>query len=636
MAKQGFVETVKGIVVKNINKYGIHFELLNSNYYNFETLYDYKGKCAEDVNDEALREVQNYKYNRNDTNESTGCQVAMFDGHEANRYMSNHKKHKHNNNNNTVNDGEHIPSGNRLISDGWNMNGTMNNNMHETKGNMNDGFNVINMSSNNSGSINGNGTLIEKNELLRSNMLKCVDENETMLIDINDLYKKTYKIKNLHLNKKKRHLFVPDITEEDLNNDWPYNITVEIIFSNMSKFVHEMEECNMNMNGSPLKMRNVKHVVANKMHLMSGGRKGTNIHNEKEEKKKYLNVFRPYKLGFDAFLHFKEIKITTYYKYINDENMYYHIWNKNYDRDNYSLQIKTVDISYELRKTKVCNFQIKNIEKYSYYCHNMFLGVEWKMQLEIMKYKLLEVVHKRLNKFTSSSITSNIVNGKGAGAGGGTGGNINDTETTAKPSIDALKYLIEESEYCFYIVNTIMFQYKQLLKCFVNLSNTYFDYYQNVIIFKCMVTANDPRRHSFWLFLFIDLNECFKYASLIHGVMEVKIESVDEEDQLSEECKIYNDSLTKKLQQYISSVQAKPLDISHRVNSSNIADLIYAVFISENYNVNSVRSNFGDNLKNLQSCEKFISGLLNENIIVPVEIKNTFDDSDQEKNIRTF
>ncbi|SBS97222.1 conserved Plasmodium protein, unknown function, partial [Plasmodium malariae] len=202
---------------------------------------------------------------------------------------------------------------------------------------------------------------------------------------------------------------------------------------------------------------------------------------------------------------------------------------------------------------------------------------------------------------------------------------------TAKPNKEALKYLVEEIEYSFFILNHIMHQYKQLLKCFMYLSNTYFDYYQNVLIFKTIILSNQMSNHSLWLYLYvqpwaalrtINLEECFTFASLLHGIVDIKIESVDEEDKYNEDCKVINNNIMKKLQQCIFTLKSKPLSIMERISSYNIVDIIYAVIMNENYNFHSYHNSMDENLKNLVSCEHFINEVIDKKIIVPIEIKN--------------
>ncbi|ANQ06190.1 Uncharacterized protein PCOAH_00004250 [Plasmodium coatneyi] len=327
----------------------------------------------------------------------------------------------------------------------------------------------------------------------------------------------------------------------------------------------------------------------------------------------------------NSFENFKEITLTTYYKYITSENLYLHIWNKRHDRESYSLKVNNLQDGGRQKRRKHVQLVRKNIENYSYYCSDSHVGVEWKLQLEIVKYKLLEVINRRLQRYTNRESGGHIGNANNLHHR-----HVNTNEpnfqqkgeaTTVKPNKEALMYLVEEAEYASIVLNNLLSQYKHLLKCFLCLSNTFFDYHQHVVIFKTIVLSQQIRPHAFWLYLYINLEEAFTFASLLHGIVQVKVESVDEEDKYNEDCKALNSNIFKTLQQCIFALKSKPLDLTERINSYNVVDVIYAVVMNENYNFHSYQNNLEDNIKKLTSCDSFINGVVSKNIVVPVELK---------------
>ncbi|KJP87848.1 hypothetical protein AK88_02452 [Plasmodium fragile] len=575
------IELVKGLVINNFNKYGINFELLNFNYFNFSTLYDYRG-------------------------------VDSFFLHEGDVVMNRLGQNRE----------EHVFNGGEAAQQQHQQHQQQQQQQHkgETTSGVANGMAVSSITAANN--THGSGPA-QDGEYLRKGMTHN-------LYEISDLYERECKLKNSFRTRKgKRNATILNshVSEEDMNSAWPYNITVDIIFCNMSN-VGVQREADNYIVSSPVKIKNMKHLIANKMHLLGGenGGVGTLGCTSAEASRKYIKLFRPYKIQMNSFVNFKDITLTTYYKYISSDNLYHHIWNKRHDRESYSLKVNSLQDDERQKRRKNVHLVKKNMESYSYYCSDNHVGVEWKVQLEIVKYKLLEVVNRRLQRYTNRE-SANLVNGN-ANTLHQRHGNANEPNfqqkaevATAKPNKEALMYLVEEAEYCSIILNNVLSQYKHLLKCFLCLSNTYFDYNQHVVIFKTIVLSQQICPHPFWLYLYINLEEAFTFASLLHGIVQVKVESVDEEDKYNEDCKALNSNIVKTLQQCIFALKSKPLDLSERINSYNVVDVIYAVVMNENYNFHSYQNNLEDNIKKLTSCDTFINGVVSKNIVVPVEIK---------------
>ncbi|CAI7718242.1 conserved Plasmodium protein, unknown function [Plasmodium vivax] len=462
------------------------------------------------------------------------------------------------------------------------------------------------------------------------------EEPPQRLHEISELYERECKLKGNHRRAKRNATLLNNqISEEDMSCAWPYSITIDIIFCNMSKGTVQREADNY-MASSPVKIKNMKHLIANKMHLLGGENAGVGA-TSADASRKYIKLFRPYKIQMNSFDTFKEITLTTYYNYISSDILYFHIWNKRPDRESYSLKVNSLQDDGRAKRRNRVQLLRKHIESYSYYCSDSHVGAEWKLQLEIVKFKLLEVVNRRLQRYTSrgggtvgGNVSGNVVSGNVGGhlvsgnvgglLGGHLGGNANEAGS-AKPNKEALMYLVEEAEHASVILINLLSQYKHLLKCFLCLSNTFFDYHEPVVIFKTIVLSQQLCPHALWLYLYVNLEEAFTFASLLHGIVQVKVESVDEEDKYSEDCKALNASIVKTLQQCIFALKSKPLDLSERINSYNVVDVIYAVVMNENYNFHSYQNNLDDNLKKLTSCETFINGVVSKSIVVPLEVK---------------
>ncbi|EUD65270.1 hypothetical protein C922_04399 [Plasmodium inui San Antonio 1] len=552
------LEMVKGLIINNFNKYGINFEVLNCNYYNFATLYDY-----ERMDSFFLRQ---------------GEGDVLMNGLDPNGEETGQNQQK-----------GQTTSG---VATGGAIPGMTATTTH--------------------------GSVPTQEEHLRKG-------NNPPLYDISDLYERGCRLRSSNKKgKRSATILNSQVSEEDMNCAWPYNITIDIIFCNMNNVALQKETDNY-MVSSPVKIKNMKHLIANKMHLL-GGESGGVAGPSAEANRKYIKLFRPYKIQTNSFDNFKDITLTTYYKYISSDTLYLHIWNKRHDRESYSLRVNNLKDDGRQKRRKQAHLLRKDMEFYSYYCSDSHVGVEWKLQLEIVKYKLLEVVNRRLQRYTNRE-SGNLVSGN-ANNVHHRHLNANDPifqqkaeAGTAKPNKEALMYLVEEAEYASIILNNVLSQYKHLLKCFLCLSNTFFDYHQDVVIFKTIVLSQQICPHAFWLYLYINLEEAFTFASLLHGIVQVKVESVDEDDKYSEECKTLNSNIVKTLQQCIFALKSKPLDLSERINSYNVVDVIYAVVMNENYNFHSYQNNLEDNIKKLTSCDTFINGVVSKNIVVPIEIK---------------
>ncbi|CAD2088302.1 conserved Plasmodium protein, unknown function [Plasmodium vinckei lentum] len=624
------VEIVKGVMIKSFNKYGIIFELLNFNYYNFSSLYEYSEKSMNsffskeslDLSVGNSNAINSNNIGINFSNNINGIKMSELGNGISTQEGEQKKDTILKNKNGEYSGGVAI---NRDTKDGVNTN--------ETK--------IKNLQNDENDEFPSNERYIQKTKFgeIFLNIKKEDFPFERNGFDIYELYQKEYKLRYLlKKGSNKKAIFMNKIEEHDLNNEWPYNVTIDIIFANIPKPNEETDNIN---NYSPLKIKNFKHLISNKMHLHDsyGEKNNIIVDSANADNSKYLGLFRPYKILIDSFKSFKEIKITTYYKYINNENIYYHIWNKTHNKEGYTININTInkdvykDLSDSINNNNnsINNMNNEkndsysnlknNIHNYSHSYDNKFVGVEWKAQLEILKYKLLEVINNKLQKYTNNgrglnTITaSNNMNNQNV-----LGNNLNDSNT-AKPNKEALKYLVEESEYCFVIINHLLYQYKQLLQCFTYLSNTYFDYYQNIVVFKTILLSHHAGTPSLWLYLYINVEECFSFASLLHGIVEVKVESVHDEDKYNEVCKIINNNIMKKLEQCIFALKSKPIDISERVNSYNLVDIIYTILLNENYNFHTYQNNIEDNLRNIGSCDHIINELTNKSIIVPVDFK---------------
>ncbi|SCM20038.1 conserved Plasmodium protein, unknown function [Plasmodium chabaudi chabaudi] len=615
------IEIVKGVMIKSFNKYGIIFELLNFNYYNFSSLYEYNDKSMNSFFTKECLDLSVGNSNAINSN-NAGINFSNNVNGIPNQEGDQKKDTILKNNNEEYSGGATM---NRDIKDGVNMNGTK----------------IKNMQNNENDDFPSNERYIQKTKFGEQflNIKKDDFPFERHSFDIYELYQKEYKLRYLvKKGNNKKAIFMNKIEEQDLNNEWPYNVTIDIIFANIPKPNEEIDNLN---SYSPLKIKNLKHLISNKMHLHDsyGEKNNIIVDSANADSNRYLGLFRPYKILIDSFKSFKEIKITTYYKYINNENIYYHIWNKTHNKEGYTININTInkdvykDLSESINNnnnninnmnnTKNDSYSNlkNNIHNYSHSYDNKFVGVEWKAQLEILKYKLLEVINKKLQKYTNNGrglntiTTSNNMNNQNA-----LGNNLNDSNT-AKPNKEALKYLVEEAEYCFVIINHLLYQYKQLLQCFTYLSNTYFDYYQNIVVFKTILLSHHAATPSLWLHLYINVEECFSFASLLHGIVEVKVESVHDEDKYNEVCKMINNNIMKKLEQCIFALKSKPIDISERVNSYNLVDIIYTILLNENYNFHTYQNSLEDNLRNIGSCDHIINELTNKSIIVPVDFK---------------
>lgn len=77
----------------------------------------------------------------------------------------------------------------------------------------------------------------------------------------------------------------------------------------------------------------------------------------------------------------------------------------------------------------------------------------------------------------------------------------------------------------------------------------------------------------------------------------------------------------KKLEQCIFALKSKPIDISERVNSYNLVDIIYTIVLNENYNFHTYQNSLEENLKNIGACTNLINEMKNKNIIVPIDFK---------------
>ncbi|KEG01609.1 conserved Plasmodium protein, unknown function [Plasmodium vinckei vinckei] len=619
------VEIVKGVMIKSFNKYGIIFELLNFNYYNFSSLYEYNEKAM----------------NSFFTKESLDLSVG-----NSNAINSNNVGINFSNNINTI---KMTEFGNSIIptQDAEQKKDTIlkNKNVDYAGAGINrdtkEGTNIIetkmkNLQNGEHDEFPSNERYIQKTKF-GENFLNIRKEDfsfERNGFDIYELYQKEYKLRYLlKKGNNKKAIFMNKIEEQDLTNKWPYNITIDIIFANIPKPNEEIDNLN---SFSPLKLKSFKHLISNKMHLHDsyGEKNNIIVDSANADSSKYLGLFRPYKILIDSFKSFKEVKITTYYKYINNENIYNHIWNRTHNKEGYTININTInkdvykDLSDSINNNNMSNEKnnsysnLKNtIYNYSHSYDNKFVGTEWKAQLEILKYKLLEVINKKLQKYTNNGrglntiTTSNNMNNQNV-----LGNNLNDSNTV-KPNKEALKYLVEESEYCFIIINHLLYQYKQLLQCFTYLSNTYFDYYQNIVVFKTIILSHHAATPSLWLYLYINVEESFSFASLLHGIVEVKVESVHDEDEYNEVCKIINNNIMKKLEQCIFALKSKPIDISERVNSYNLVDIIYTILLNENYNFHTYQNNLEGNIRNIGSCDHIINELINKSIIVPIDFK---------------
>lgn len=271
------IEIIKGVIIKTFNKYGIIFELLNFSYYKFSSLYDYNETQMNFLFSKEILDISIGDNNENKIDDNTNNILSIQNREDKKDTVLKNK------------------NGDCLIDIGIN---------EKKKSSNNDRNNDVDIKKEN---------------------FEC----EKYTCDIYELYQKEYKLRYLLKNEnKKKAIFINKIEEQDLNNEWPYNITIDIIFANIQKPNEEIENM-MNVH-SPLKIKNLKHLVSNKMHLHDSHNEKNNIivDNNNVDNNKYLSLFRPYKILVNSFKAFKEIKITTYYKYINNTNIYHHIWNK--------------------------------------------------------------------------------------------------------------------------------------------------------------------------------------------------------------------------------------------------------------------------------------------------------------------